>query len=90
MSFATEWERFYTENVDDPDNYDIVDYLCLNPKTKEYSLEIGANSLVTDGEDEDGNEIYSTYVSRFIFDLLVKGVKDAKFIKSVYKAEDDF
>ena len=72
MSYANEWERFYTDSKTG-DEW-LVDQIEIDVKNKRYILSIDANELITDGYDEEGEPISSYYVSRFMFDLLVSGV----------------
>ena len=69
------WERFYTDAEGQNIEGELVDYLAIDVVNKEYVLYQNAFDAITDGEDEFGNEIYSTYVSREIFDIILQGVK---------------
>jgi len=79
MSFATEFEMFYT----DGENEDVVNEICINVRNKCYILYENEDLICTDGYDEEDNPICAIYVSRFVFDILLKGVKDAGFVKYV-------
>ena len=81
MKLTTEWEMFYTDSK----NYeDLVHQISIDIENKRYVLDINAEIWVTDGEDENGNEIYSNYVSRFIFDLILKSLKELGFVELHY------
>lgn len=73
MFNVTEWELFYTCSEKDEDN--LVDQIYIDVVNKRYLLELDAPCLVTDGFDECGNEIFSDYVSKAVFDMIVWGVK---------------
>lgn len=79
----TKWEMFYT---DSKNNEDLVDQISIDADNKRYVLDIDAEDWVTDGEDENGNEIYSNYVSRYMFDLILKAIKENGFVE--LKAEE--
>ena len=76
-----EWELFYT-NSDKDDDY--VNQICIDVARKRYILELDADHRVTDGFDEFGNEIYSYYVSKEIFNIIVNGVKESGFKECQY------
>ena len=80
MFLATEWEMFYTESKG---NDELVDQISIDEKNKRYMLEINAHDEVTDGYDEKGNEVVSWYVSRLVFDIIVKGIEERGFVKFV-------
>ena len=42
---------------------------------KVYVLYERVDFAVTDGEDDEGNEIYSFYVSREVLDIILEGLK---------------
>lgn len=69
-------ELFYT---DSKTNEDLVDQIKIDVANKTFVMYINADINITDGEDENGEEIYSLYVSRFVFDLIVQGVKEKDF-----------
>ena len=79
MSFVHDWELMYTDSKNDED---LVDQVSIDFRNKRYGLDIDANSCVTDGCDEEGNEIYSHYVSRALFDLVIESL-DSKGIKKI-------
>lgn len=84
MFLVKDWEMFYT---DSKNNEDLVDQVSIDKGNKRYVLDIDADILVTDGYDEEMNDMDSTYVSRFIFDIIVKGLEENNFRK--LKWEDD-
>ena len=73
MSFVTNWERFYTDSKTGDD--DLVDYIAIDSEHKQFVLYIDVNELITDGYDENGEPVDSMYVNRFMFDLIVDGLK---------------
>lgn len=80
MFSAREWEMFYTESLWDTD---LVDQISIDLRHRKYMLETDVNDLVTDGFDEEGEPVCSTFVSRFIFDLIVSGVKKKGLVEFV-------
>ena len=80
MFVVNEWEMFYTDSKND--EY-LVDQVSIDVKNKRYMLEIDANDMVTDGYDELGNEIRSTYVIREVFDIIISGLKQKNYIELV-------
>lgn len=88
------WCRFYTNSVnnddnsdgDDDDYYEYVDQIEIDLKRKEYVLYLNEDDRITDGYDMFDNEIYSTYLERDIFDLILEGVK-SKGYKCIHKYE---
>ena len=72
-------ERFYTNSKGQKD---LVDQIEIYKTKKEYVLLLKQPDYITDGQDEFGEDIASIYVSRFIFDVIVKGVKENNFFKS--------
>ena len=78
---------FYTKSLNDKE---LVDQIYIDGKSKRYILDIDVSDLVTDGYDEDYNPIDSTYVSRTVFDIIVEGIKQKKYVKYVGEnIEDD-
>ena len=86
MSYENEWEQLYTESKIDED---LVDLISINADEKEYLIELNAPSMVTDGEDDEGNQIYSSYISRFTFDLIVKALKESELSGEEYDCLED-
>lgn len=80
MSFNSDWEDFYTTSLNDED---LVDYISINTKQKKYILYIDADDLITDSVDIDGNYDENMFVSRVVFDFIVKGVEDNKYTRLV-------
>ena len=74
MLMKKEWERFYTTAADATDEKDLVDQVSVDSENHCYVLEIGVGAYVTDGYDERGEERYSHYVSRSVFDIIVEGL----------------
>lgn len=74
------WEMFYTV-VKKPrgDSRWIVDQIRIDDANKRYILELGKPDDVTDGLDCYGHEIYSTGVSRIVFDIILNGVREKGF-----------
>ena len=72
---ATKWEMFYTHANQQNKGECLVDQISIDSVNKLYILYESADYLVTDGVDEEGNEISSYYVSRQIFDILIQGLK---------------
>lgn len=62
----------------------MVDQISIDKVNKRYILDIDANDLVTDGYDGEMNEVNSMYVSRFIFDIIVQGIKERGFKEAKY------
>ena len=83
MELIQKWEMFYTESKNDED---LVDQVSIDTKNKRYVLDIDADYLVTDGYYEDDEPICSIPISRFVFDLIIKGLKTDGFIE--YVGED--
>lgn len=79
MWLINEFESFYTDGKKDC----FVNMLTIDVRRKRYMHDENVSDLCTDGYDEEGNYCCSTYVSSAIFDILLKGVKDAGFIKYV-------
>ena len=78
MEKIEKWEMFYTNSKN---NEDLVDQISIDIKNKRYILDIDADIIVTDGEYEDGTEIYSLYISRYMFDLIVEEIKNRGFVE---------
>lgn len=75
MAWLKEVESFYTDakgyEVDDC----LVDMLYIDTEHKQFCLAKCVSDMNTDGFDESGEEYFSTYVSREVFDMLVEAVK---------------
>ena len=74
------WERFYTDAKGYAEEAMMVDQIEIDIKNNRFVLLENADFAITDGEDENGEEQYSSYVSREMFDLLVEALK-AKGLK---------
>ena len=70
------YERFYTNSLKDAN---LVDQIEIDTLNKNYRLLIDELDCIVDGEDENGEDIISFPVSRFIFDAIVNGVKNGGF-----------
>lgn len=82
MFNVTEWELFYTKSDKDEDY--LVNQICIDVVNKRYILETDVPCHATDGFDSFGNEIFSDYVSKAVFDMLVKSVKDNGFTQYMF------
>ena len=82
------WERFYTDSLEYSEEEMIVDQIEIDIKNNRFVLVKDADFAITDGEDENGDEQYSNYVSREMFDLLVEALK-AKGLKQTTWQEVD-
>ena len=76
MTVATAWENFYT---DSDKGEDFVNHISIDVANKRFILDEGVSYLITDGFDENSKEVYSTYVSKAIFDMILKGVKENNY-----------
>ena len=84
MSFNTDWEDFYTISLNDED---LVDYVSINTKQKKYMLYIDVDDLITDSVDEDGNYDTNMFVSREVFNFIIKGLKENNYTRLVEREE---
>ena len=75
MFLMKNWELFYThaKGVKEEDN--LVDQVSIDTVNKRYVLDEGVSDMLTDGYDEENEPIYSTYVSREVFAMLVDALK---------------
>ena len=64
---------------------DCVDLIEINASKKEYILLYDIDERCTDGYDVIGNEIFPTYVSSGVFEVVLAGLK-----ASGYKEVEDF
>ncbi|MCH5180792.1 MAG: hypothetical protein J1F32_06235 [Erysipelotrichales bacterium] len=83
MFLAEDWEMFYTESKTGEDC--LVDQISIDIKRKKYILEIDTDDRVTDGCDSKGKEIYSSYVSRFVFDIIVQAIKENEDFTEIFE-----
>ena len=84
MFLVKDWEMFYTDSHKSLEEERLVDQISIDKVNKRYILDIDAYDLVTDGYDAENNQVNSTYVSRFIFDIIVEGVKQSGFKEAIY------
>ena len=84
MSFNSDWEDFYTISLNDED---LVDYVSINTKQKKYMLYIDVDDLITDSVDEDGNYDTNMFVSREVFNFIIKGLKENNYTRLVEREE---
>ena len=76
MKFLSkEWEMFYTDAKRQNKEESLVDQISIDVINKVYVLYEEADFVDTDGWDEEGNEIYSAYVSKEIFNIILQGLK---------------
>ncbi len=76
------FERFYTKSkISDL----LVDMIEVDVENKKCNIYINYDDRVTDGYDEFGEAIFSDYVSRFIFDILLNAINSSDFEKQIYK-----
>ena len=68
-----EWERFYTESKKNPEK---VDQIEIDAKHKCYRLYLNERDEIIDGTDEYGEEVFSCFVSRLVFDIIVRGIQE--------------
>lgn len=89
MFMIKKWEIFYTDslNSDFENDEELVDQILIDSLNKRYILNKDADILVTDSIDEFGNEDYSMYISRFMFDLILEGLKNKGFKEVPYYEE---
>ena len=66
-------ERFYTVSKNDPE---LVDQIEIDVENRCYCLLLDEREEITDGYNEQGEEIASWPVSRLVFDCIVKGIVD--------------
>ena len=69
---------FYTISKN---NEDLVDQISIDAHNKRFILDIDAQIWITDSVDENENDCGSTYVSRFIFDLILNSIKEKGFVE---------
>ena len=83
MFLAEDWEMFYTESRTGDDM--LVDQISIDEVNKRFILDIDVTYLATDGYDDNSRPICSTYVSRFVFETIVNGVKAKGFAELIAK-----
>ena len=74
------WESFYTESKIDNN---LVDLIKIDKKGKRYTLCLNKDEDITEDYDIFGNEIYSTYVNRNVFNWIVDGVVSEGYTKTI-------
>ena len=73
---VSDYELFYTESKIDKE---LVDQVEINEKNKTYFYYVNVSYLCTDGYTEDGEPKESFYVSRYVFDCIIAGLKSNGF-----------
>lgn len=81
MKQIVEWEMFYTASKN---NEDLVDQISIDVRNRRFVLDIDADDLITESVDENDNYTFSKDVSRFIFDLILKSIKELGFVELKY------
>ena len=84
MFLVKDWEMIHTGSHKSSEEEYLVDQISIDKVNKRYILDIDANDSLTDGYDGEMNEIISMYVSRFIFDIIVQGIKERGFKEAKY------
>lgn len=84
MFLVRDWEMLYTYSKKSTEEETLVDQIRIDKANKRYILDIDACNDVTDGYDAEMQEVNSSYVSRFVFDIIVEGVKRSGFNKAIY------
>ena len=69
------WESFYTDAKKQNEDESLIDQLSIDVINKVYLVDEQVGLEETDGEDEEGNEIISYYISREVFDIILEGLK---------------
>ena len=75
MFLMKNWELFYTDAKGAKEEDDLVDQVSIDTVNKRYVLDEGVSDMLTDGYDEENEPIYSKYVSREVFAMLVDALK---------------
>ncbi len=86
MSFNNDWEDFYTDSKNDEN---LVDYINVNTKTKQYLLYVDVDCDITDSVDENDNYHFSMNVSREIFDIIFAGLLEKGYKRLIEEDFDD-
>ena len=73
---TTDWEIFYT---DSKVNDYLIEYIKIDVENKRYAVSQNKKDYITGGCDIFGNQICSSYVSREVFKLLIKGIKASNY-----------
>lgn len=74
------WESFYSESKIDNN---LVDLIKIDKKGKQYTLCLNKDEDITEDYDIFGNEIYSTYVNRNVFNWIIDGVVSEGYTKTI-------
>ena len=88
MLIFNSWEMFRTISNHDEQAEDVI---SIDSKNKRYILDIGVVGYVTgdysygDAYEDEGDLTYVVHVSRYIFDMIVNGVKEKNFTELVAK-----
>lgn len=77
-------EMFYTCSPESTDEELFVDQISIDKESKEYFLQKNVPEHITNGYLPGGFEINSFYVSRFVFDIILDGVKRSEFKEAIY------
>ena len=78
MKKIDKWEMFYTKSNN---SADFIDQISIDVENKRYILDLDADIAVTDSVDEEDNYTNSIEVGRFIFDLIIKSIKEMGFVE---------
>ena len=81
MYLIDKWDVFCAESKDNDID---IDQISIDERNKRFVLDVGGSELLTDELEEMIPE-GSTCVSRFIFDLVLNGVKAKRFTELVGK-----
>ena len=77
-------ENFYTTSLEATEENDTVDQIMIDHEIKEYFLQKNCDDHITDGYSSMGKEFISFPVSRFVFDIILDGVKKSGFTAAIY------
>lgn len=73
MFISRNWEMFYTHVKR---NEDLIDLLYIDRTAKWYIFGENLSWLASDGVDDEREEYSATYISRLVFDIIVKGLQE--------------
>ena len=68
-------QTFYVVNYEDEYGEEYVDLLKIKFDTKTYVIYKDVPSFQLGGEDENGEEIYETFIEKTVFEILIEGLK---------------
>ena len=74
MSSSNKYESFYTDSQDN--NIDYIDLMEILHRSKQVLLYIDEPEMAIGGCDENGEELYETYLSRNSFYALLYGLEN--------------